>query len=56
MTEIKEDFLEVDPSIPGQKYTCISFVSPDKIIKQHSTRSPRKQDSMQATLCDTFSL
>lgn len=32
--EIKEDFLEVDPAIPGQKYTCISFVSPDKVIKQ----------------------
>ena len=32
--EIKEDFLEVDPAIPGQKYTCISFVSPEKVIKQ----------------------
>jgi len=32
--EVKEDFLEVDPAIPGQKYTCISFVSPEKVIKQ----------------------
>ena len=34
MTEKKEDFLEVDPPIPGQKYSCISFVSPEKTIKQ----------------------
>lgn len=32
--EIKEDFLEVDPKIPGQNYVCLSFVSPEKIIKQ----------------------
>jgi hypothetical protein len=32
--EIKEDFLEVDSKIPGQNYVCLSFVSPEKIIKQ----------------------
>jgi hypothetical protein len=32
--EIKEDFLEVDPKIPGQNYVCLSFVSPEKMIKQ----------------------
>jgi hypothetical protein len=32
--EDKEDFLEVDPKIPGQNYVCLSFVSPDKLIKQ----------------------
>jgi len=26
-------FLEVDNRIPGQNYTCISFVSPEKIIQ-----------------------
>lgn len=31
--EIKEDFLEVDQSIPGQNYVCLSFVSPEKVIK-----------------------
>jgi hypothetical protein len=31
--EIKEDFLEVDPEIPGQKYVCLSFVSPENILK-----------------------
>jgi len=32
--EIKEDFLEVDPKIPGQNFACISFVSPEKVLKQ----------------------
>jgi hypothetical protein len=32
--EIKEDFLEVDSKIPGQNYVCLSFVSPEKILKQ----------------------
>ena len=30
----KVDYLEVDNPIPGQNYVCISFVSPDDIIKQ----------------------
>ena len=34
MSEIKEDFLEVDSKIPGQNYVCLSFVSPEKILKQ----------------------
>ena len=28
------DFLEVDKPIPGQNYACLSFVSPENIIKQ----------------------
>jgi hypothetical protein len=32
--EIKEDFLEVDSKIPGQNYVCLSFVSPEKILKK----------------------
>ena len=28
----EEDFLDVDREIPGQKFVCISFVSPEKII------------------------
>ena len=32
--DIKEDFLEVDSKRPGQNYACISFVSPEKILKQ----------------------
>ena len=31
---INEDFLEVDPKIPGQNFCCLSFVSPDRVIKQ----------------------
>ena len=30
----KVDYLDVDKPIPGQNYTCISFVSPDEIMKQ----------------------
>ena len=30
----KADYLEVDNPIPGQNYTCISFVSPDETMKQ----------------------
>lgn len=32
--EVKEDFLEVDSKIPGQNYVCLSFVSPEKFLKQ----------------------
>ena len=32
--EIEEDFLEVDQPIPGQNYVCMSFISPEKVIKQ----------------------
>ena len=32
--EIREDFLEVDSKIPGQNYVCLSFVSPEKLLKQ----------------------
>lgn len=34
MTENEEkiDYLEVDDSIPGQNYVCLSFVSPDDLI------------------------
>jgi hypothetical protein len=33
-SEIKEDFLEVDPKVPGQNYVCLSFVSPEKFLKK----------------------
>ena len=31
--EHEEDFLSVDTPIPGQNYVCLSFVSPEKMIK-----------------------
>ncbi len=31
--EENEDFLEVDNRIPGQNYTCLSFLSPEKYIQ-----------------------
>ena len=35
--EIKEDFLEVDSKVPGQNYVCLSFVSPEAILKTKET-------------------
>ena len=32
-TEQEEDFLEVDAAINGQKYVLLSFVSPEKVLK-----------------------
>ena len=31
--EHEEDFLSVDTPIPGQNYVCLSFVSPEKMVK-----------------------
>ena len=31
-----EDFLEVDPPIPGQNYVCLSFVSPEDLVKKRA--------------------
>ena len=28
------DLLEEDKPLPGQKFVCISFVSPEKILKE----------------------
>lgn len=30
----KEDYLEADSSVPGQSWVCLSFVSPEKLLKQ----------------------
>ena len=32
--EVKKDYLEVDEPIPGQQYACLSFVSPEALIKK----------------------
>jgi hypothetical protein len=38
MINTKEtDYLEQDPEIRGQNYVCISFVSPEEILKQKET-------------------
>lgn len=31
--EIEEDYLDVDKSLPNQNWVCLSFVSPEKILK-----------------------
>ena len=33
-TSVSEDHLDVDPTIPGQQFVCLSFVSPEKILAQ----------------------
>ena len=33
-SEEEEDFLEVDDQVRGQNYCCISFVSPEEVIKK----------------------
>ena len=33
-TEPVEDFLEVDQPVPGQNFVCLSFISPEKVIKR----------------------
>ena len=32
-TEIVEDFLEADDQIRGQNFVCLSFVSPESVLK-----------------------
>ena len=32
--EVEEDFLNVDNPVPGQNFVCLSFVSPEKMLKQ----------------------
>ena len=32
-TDVIEDYLEEDKPIPGQKYVCLSFISPDKVLE-----------------------
>ena len=33
----KIDFLNTDTAIPGQNYCCLSFVSPEKVIRNKET-------------------
>ena len=33
MSESQPDFLEVDKPVPGQNFACLSFISPDKVLK-----------------------
>jgi len=36
LDDVDEDFLEVDRPIPGQSFVCLSFISPEKVIKDKS--------------------
>ena len=37
MEEIEEDFLTVDDKVPGQNYVCLSFISPESVVKKKET-------------------
>ena len=41
-TDLQEDFLEVDSKIPGQNYCCLSFISPEKLIKSKDLYKTRQ--------------
>ena len=49
ITKNVEDYLEEDKEIPGQKYVCLSFISPEKVLddkkgfslyKYHKSKKP----------------
>lgn len=42
MSQLKEDYLEVDPPIPGQNYVCLSFVSPEEMIRKKAIFEARR--------------
>jgi len=35
--ETVEDFLEVDQPVPGQNFVCLSFISPEKVLKRRES-------------------
>ena len=37
LTVLEKDLLEQDPAIRGQTYACVSFLSPEEIIKRQDT-------------------
>ena len=39
MASFKEDLLGEDPLISSQKFTCLSFLSPEEILKTSSASS-----------------
>jgi hypothetical protein len=41
-TVTKEDYLEVDPPIPGQNFVCMSFVSPEEMIRKREIYQGQK--------------
>ena len=40
--EVVEDFLESDPPIRGQNWVCLSFISPEKVLKQKELFKTKK--------------
>ena len=53
MVEVEEDFLSVDPKIPGQNFVCLSFISPEKVLLQ---KERFKLESFCTHISDKFGL
>ena len=43
--EEKVDLLDVDDTIPGQNYACLSFVSPDELMEKRDGQGKRRRTS-----------
>lgn len=60
--ELEEDFLNVDQRVPGQNFVCLSFLSPEKILKNKEVfilheflKSISKEYNIECDkLCDKF--
>ena len=52
-TIVEEDFLTVDQKVPGQNYVCLSFISPEKILKKKDTFILHQ---FLKSLCDTYDI
>ena len=56
MTEVEQDFLEVDRAIPGQNFVCLSFISPENVLEDKNLYSLFKFHLSQNENCElTFS-
>lgn len=56
MTEVEQDFLEVDRPIPGQNFVCLSFISPENVLEDKNLYTLYKFHLSQNEGCElTFS-
>ena len=52
MSEVEQDFLEVDRPIPGQNFVCLSFISPENILEDKNLYSLYKFHLSQNENCE----
>ena len=51
--DIEEDFLTVDHKVPGQNFACLSFISPEKILKNKEVYILHK---FLKSICEEYSI